>query len=358
LEGRVRTQLDQQKSENQASVEKITGQLNRFEEAQKAADLKHNDSIKAIGNVYSVLGKLNLGHQRLNEQNPQQALYYARGALALINEQASHFGDDVALTNSLQGLRTSVLILRAESFVQMGDTVALLDAISPLTEKNCDCVEGNHYIGVGKLDLASDTTRDSSDRAEQRAEAIDALNKAIRAEKSQNFDEVLLAAAYFDKGSYGLASSSASDFAHSITESGQSLDQIGDRAKAQYNMGIAWQRLADFAKDESKTEITFPNECVAKQGTLGVIEGRIMERIFHAAKLSDSTVSERRRDAFKNYCEEGAEMAKHLTQIPCRVGPLTKVDDNNSDVVPAPDAVMEPGTVSTPAPTKSLIKKK
>ena len=316
-------------------------------------------TMRAFASVYDVLGLLSLGHQRLADQQPHQAKYYAVLALNTVETTITTVKENSDFRESLLRFKRPAAILLAESEVQLANRAGILKAAAHLNERDCNCSEGNHYSGVAYLDDALDQSTNLDARRDMLRNATEALERSAVAQQGDRFDWVFLAIACFEDGQYQASFDAADRYAAFASNLEREWGQLSSRAKAQMEIAKAWAALARFSLDTSLSDLEFETDCAAVPGVLGVLEGRILRRAFlttrqHRGQIAGpGHLSEPRKKALDEYCTMAIEAIDDLTATPCNAWSANGASSNTSHEIaenkepepapapPTPDVILE-----------------
>jgi tetratricopeptide (TPR) repeat protein len=311
--------------------------LDDFELAQGAASRDQRRALKVASDVYQALGFMTLGHRQLAEGNPDQAVDYATRALNIIDVSRDQFPNNVDLVQSLDELAKATRILRAQSYAVLGKTKELESDADDLFTIKCNCDEANHFKGLALLDRATDENTNEGERSGVRKEAIKQLSEAAQKSKGATLDRLLLAAAYFDGGNYGACRSICAEAQRLLRSASADKQASSDKNIAHLDVVEAWAGIAAFADNPTEKPPLYHQTCFAP-GSFGPIEGRVLQRLFGAAKRRfGKNPPSNQGEAIGLFCDNWIKALELATEAPCVAGwrPLSS-ESGNKKKAPAP----------------------
>ena len=335
--------------------ERITEEKNgleeQFEKQFAKMELQHQQAkesqlvaIRTAGAVYDAIGMISLGNSQLANGNPQQAEAYAKQALTVIRQAEESIADGSGLKTSLRQIRRQAWILQAQSLHEIGDVPGVTEVATSLLNKECNCPEGEHYLGIIRLYTSANEALDKSVRSSARVDGISQLDRAVRRERRGNTDLVLLAAAYFDGGNFQLASDNASEFLRNVPVRIEGRTKLSDTTRAYTHLARIWKSLADLALSTNGSDVHSPSGCDVIPNAIGVIEGRTFERLLLEARRSSVWLdlgSDEKIQKARTICDSAVAWVRG-TSSPGACAPRA--------VHGIPDAAPPPAAEAAPAP--------
>ncbi len=337
-------------AEKQESDQKVLLQVsNTLKESLDNTQL----ALTTTGMVNRAIATLNIGQQRLSEQNPRAAEAYALSALREIRDSRSALAKRLPeIGSSLDVLERLGWIVLCESSIQMDKMDRFRKVVKNLVQ--CGCPEGARYNGL--IDL-HDAIRDRTETANRKEllnsskrwftqslspfqqtkdTTLDILQSDVDA---GSFDYLLLSASHFSLEEYPECYDRCTAFTNSY-EVGN-LQLMRPRVRVNFAIATLLKRLSQASLGKSEG-LEWEEICATEPGVLLPLEGRIFKFLFHDYQLRiPKAFSAKEREKITNFCSNAVNLIEYMTALPCKAGPNIDVPIDDPENRPPPPGLPE-----------------